>query len=346
MGTVFNQATSDLHTKLKQMSLSFAVSDFTTDARFTKLERNVETILQLLQKKNDDDKKGEKIVDLDDDNNDDSKDDKKNDEGEDDSDNDDDGNNEDNPMSLGPVKRPQPKSAPSSSRKKSIGRKHKGKKVETEEALDTKSAYVSETEADSTPVNETETETPRVELPTHENPKATQSETETEAELQATTVHTLSSSSDEDADPATLSKILSKEKEGDKDSVDDLFTEEDLEAETDSDAFKGYHPALVKIIKDARDAGATSEAIEQLEVLFAQALTSGVPFSDLLNQRSREAEHRLAMERDEASLNLAKAIAAEELDEATGEGVQKIGLNPFDAQKVAMRNAKVAAEAE
>src|ERR687885_42415 len=138
MGTVFNQATSDLHTKLKQMSLSFAVSDFTTDARFTKLERNVETILQLLQKKNDDDKKGEKIVDLDDDN----------------------GNDGDNPMSLGPVKRPQFKTAPSSTRKKSIGRKYKGKMVETEEAFETESAYESEAEADSTPKQVTETETP------------------------------------------------------------------------------------------------------------------------------------------------------------------------------------------
>src|ERR671932_2332264 len=346
MGTVFNQATSDLHTKLKQMSLSFAVSNFTTDARFTKLERNVETILQLLQKKNDDDKKGEKIVDLDDDNNDDPKDDKKNDEGEDDSDNDDDGNNGDNPMSLGPVKRPQPKSAPSSSRKKSIGRKHKGKMVETEEALETESAYESEAKANSTSLQVTETETPMVELSTLENPKATQSETQTEAEAQTTTIHTLSSSTDEDADPATISKILSKHNDGDNDSVERLFSEEDLESETDSDAFKGQHPSLEKIIKDARAAGVTSADIEELEVVFAQALSSGVPFSDLLNQRSREAEHRLAMERDEASLNLAKAIAAEELDEATGEGVQKIGLDPFDAQKVAMRNAKVAAEAE
>src|ERR671932_757399 len=167
MGTVFNQATSDLHTKLKQMSLSFAVSDFTTDTRFTKLERNVETILQLLQQKNDDDKKGEKIVDLDDDNND-PKDDKKNENGQAESDNDDDGNDGDNPMSLGPVKRPQFKTAPSSTRKKSIGRKYKGKMVETEEAFETESAYESEAEADSTPRQVTETETPMGELSTHE----------------------------------------------------------------------------------------------------------------------------------------------------------------------------------
>jgi hypothetical protein len=82
-----------------------------------------------------------------------------------------------------------------------------------------------------------------------------------------------------------------------------------------------------------------------LEVLFAQALTSGVPFSDLLNQRSREAEHRLAMERDDASYNLAKAMAQEELNEA-GDVMSKPGLDPLSAQAIAMRNAKVAAEAE
>ena len=111
MGTVFNEATTSLHNnqafivkKLDKQNLSHAVSQFSLEARFTRLERLITDSL----KPKDDDKKGEKVVEVndDDDDNDDNNNDHPSQDKKDSYDKEDDQADENKPKDVEPVKKP------------------------------------------------------------------------------------------------------------------------------------------------------------------------------------------------------------------------------------------------
>src|SRR5919202_701848 len=339
MATVFNQATTSLHDnlahivkKLDKQNLDHAVSQFAIDTRFTRLERLINDLL----KPKDDDKKGEKVVKVSDDDDDDNDDhpshDKKNS-------SDRDNQAKDKSKDVGPVKKPP---TYTQGRRKQVGSKPSGKRVETKRVKDV--GGTSEAEAEPQDEIPTQAEVPMPSMPSIT--KAPQAEAETEAEIHVVdpVIRVHSPSTDEDADPSTISKILSRD-DVDSDFDEEIILEKDLGTETDSDVPKPNLPSLEIVLNDARAAGATRADLEELEIIYGQAMSLGVSLEEMVKLKEKDQKARLAAERDEESFRLAKSIALEEMKDAL-EDVEKTCLTPFDAQKIMLQKANVAAQAE
>src|ERR671933_1485 len=179
------------------------------------------------------------------------------------------------------------------------------KGVETKRVKD---VGTSEAEAEPQAEIPTQAEVPMPSMPSIT--KAPQAEAETEAELHVVdpVIRVHSPSTDEDADPSTISKILSRD-DVDSDFDEEIILEKDLGTETDSDVPKPNLPSLEIILNDARAAGATRADLEELEIMYGQAMS------------------------------------LEELSQAP-ERVEKTGLTPFEAQKLMLQKANIAAQAE
>src|SRR5919202_626564 len=270
MGTVFNQATPSLYDnlahivkKLDKQNLDHTVSQSAIDTRFTRLERLINDLL----KPKDDDKKGEKVVKVSDDDDDDNDDhpshDKKNS-------SDRDNQAKDKSKDVGPVKKPP---TYTQGRRKQVGSKPSGKRVETKRVKDV--GGTSEAEAEPQDEIPTQAEVPMPSMPSIT--KAPQAEAETEAEIHVVdpVIRVHSPSTDEDADPSTISKILSRD-DVDSDFDEEIILEKDLGTETDSDVPKPNLPSLEIILNDARAAGATRADLEELEIIYGQAMSLGI----------------------------------------------------------------------
>src|ERR687886_184933 len=280
-------------------------------------------------------KKGEKVVEVSDDDDDDNDDHPRHDK-KDSSDKD--AQAEDKSKDVGPVKKPPTNTQ---RRRKQVGSKPSRKRVETERV-----EGVSASEAEAEPQAEIPTQA-EVSMPSMPSiTKAPQAEAETEAELHIVdpVIRTPSPSTDEDADPSTISKILSKD-DVDSDCDEEIILDKDLGTETDSDVPKSNLPSLEIVLNNARAAGATRTDLEELEIIYGQAMSLGISLAEMVELKKEEKKVRLAEERDAESYKLAKSMALEELSQAP-EQVEKTGLTPFEAQKLMLQKANIAAQAE
>ena len=130
----------------------------------------------------------------------------------------------------------------------------------------------------------------------------------------------------------------------DSDVDEEMILEKDLGTETDSDVPKSKLPSLEIILNDARAAGATRADLEELEIMFGQAMSLGISLEEMVELKKVEHKVRLTAEKDAESYKLAKSLALEKLSDAPEE-VEKTGLTPFDAQKLMLRKANIAAQA-
>src|ERR671933_587656 len=215
------------------------------------------------------------------------------------------------------------------------------KGVETKRVKD---VGTSEAEAEPQAEIPTQAEVPMPSMPSIT--KAPQAEAETEAELHVVdpVIRVHSPSTDEDADPSTISKILSRD-DVDSDFDEEIILEKDLGTETDSDVPKPNLPSLEIVLNDARAAGATRADLEELEIMYGQAMSLGISLAEMVELKKEEQKVRLAAEKDDESYKLAKSMALEELGQAPEE-VEKTGHTPIEAQKLMLQKANVVAQAE